>query len=362
LKKLLLVLILFMSSLFCVASPRDSAKTARHTKEKKVDWRIVPVLAYAPETSFLFGIGAIAPFKCSYDSITKHSLASIYYAYSLDKQNYVYAPFQIFTKNNNYYLEGEVDYYNYSYYYWGIGEQRVAKELYNVSYPKIIFNAFRKVVNHFYLGLDYYYEKDRMRGEQAGGSLITDTVPGSGGSTTSGVGLDLLYDTRDSVFFPRHGWYIKAISNFNVPQLGASMTYNRIITDISWYHQLSNPVVLALTQHNQFTWGNVPFNQLALVGGSRQIRGYYQGYYRDDVLSYAQAETRINLIGRIGFVVFGTAAFLGNYHTFPESPVPIFAEGVGLRYNYVRKQHINLRADMAFGTTIEYYLTIQESF
>jgi outer membrane protein assembly factor BamA len=333
-----------------------------HKKDKKVDIRVVPVLSYAPETRFLVGIGGIAPFKCSYDSATRNSLVSAYVAYSQNKQNYLYIPFQIFTGHNNYYLEGEADYYNYSYYYWGIGQERVPKELYNVSYPKIILNAFRKISAHFYLGLDYYYEMDMMRGTQAGGSLGADTVKGSNGSTTSGVGLDLLYDTRDSVFFPRHGWYIKATSNFNSTAFGATIDYDRIITDISWYHQLSNPLVLALTQHNQLTWGNVPFNQLALVGGSRQVRGYYMGYYRDNNLSYVQAEARVHITGRIGAVAFGTAGVYGNYHTFPESPAPFVAEGIGLRYTYVKKQHINLRADMAFGNTIEYYLTILESF
>ena len=349
--------------LFCKICFASGGDTAKHKKkDKKLEFRPVPVLSYAPETRLLFGVGFLTPFKCYDDSITKHSLIAAYAVYSQNKQDYIYIPYQLYTKDNNYYIEGEADYYNYSYYYWGIGEDRVPQELYNVQFPRIAINAYRKIIPHFYAGLDYYLEDDMIGATQPGGSLSADTVPGSKGSITSGAGIDLLYDTRDSIFFPRHGWYIKATSFFNYPQFGSNYSFNKVITDVSWYHQLSNPIVLAITQHNQLTWGDVPFDQLALVGGTRQIRGYYMGYYRDDILSYLQAETRIHVIGRFGVDAFGTMAFLGNYHTFPETPSPIFAEGVGLRYNYIRRRHINVRADIGYGVTFEYYLTIQEAF
>lgn len=343
----------------CFASAGDTAKNGK--KHKKTEVRLVPVISYAPETGFLFGIGALTPFKCSNDSVTKHSLVAAFVAYSQYKQYYYYMPYQVYTKNNNYYMEGEADFYKYSYYYWGIGENRVAKELYNVSYPKIFLNAFRKISSNFYAGLDYYYEQDIM-GAPLPSEIPNIEVPGGNGGVISGGGIDLLYDTRDNIFFPKHGWYIKEVSYFNTTQMGSTLNFERVVTDVSWYHELARPVVLALTQHNQFDWGDAPFNQLAQVGGTKQIRGYYMGYYRDDALSYVQGETRINLIGRVGFVAFGTMAFYGNYHTFPETPSPVFAEGIGLRYNYEKKEHINVRLDIGYGNTVEYYLTIQEAF
>ena len=361
LKKVFIIAALLLFCVTCFAGEKDSTHHTWH-KNDKVDIRLVPVLSYAPETRFLVGVGALTPFKCSYDSTTKNSLIAAFVAYSQNKQDYIYVPYQIYTKHNNYYFEGEADYYNYSYYYWGIGEKRVPKELYDVRFPKIFLNAFRKIVPHFYMGLDFYFEDDVMGATQPDGSLAADTVRGSTGSVTSGGGLDLLYDTRDSIFFPAHGWYIKVLSNFNYKQLGSTYNFGKVVSDITWYHKLANPVVLAITQHNQFTWGDVPFNQLALVGGSKQIRGYYQGYYRDDAMSYLQAEARIHLIGRVSCVAFGTVGFFGNYNTFPDSPNPVIAEGVGLRYNYVRKQHINIRLDIGYGQTEEFYLTVQESF
>lgn len=358
LKKNLFTIALSISAVLCFASASD---TARHPK-KKTEIRLVPVISYAPETRFLFGLGALTPFKCAKDSVTKHSLVAAFVAYSQNNQDYIYVPYQVYTKNNNYYLEGEADYYNYSYYYWGIGENRVPKELYNVRFPKIFLDAYRKITPHFYAGLDYYYENDMMGTTLPGGALSTGDAPGSKGSINSGAGVDLLYDTRDQIFFPLHGWYIKATSYFNYPVFGSNFTYDKVVTTTSWYHQISAPVVLALNQYNQFTWGNVPFDQMALLGGTKQIRGYYMGYYRDDILNFLQAEARVHLIGRVSGVAFGTMAFFGNYNTYPETPNPVFAEGVGLRYNYEKKEHINVRFDVGYGVTVEYYLTIEEAF
>ena len=355
---------LFLLFCYCVlpfvvfASPADSVK--HHSK--KVQLRLVPVISYAPETRFLVGVGGLGTFQLHTDSITHHSLVEAFVAYTQNNQDYIYVPYWLYTKNNNYYFEGEADYYNYSYYYWGIGTERVPKELYNVSFPRLSINAFRKIIPHFYAGIDYYYENDVISKTQEGGQLSTGEIIGSKGSANSGAGIDLLYDTRDSVYFPHNGWYIKVLSYFNSPTLGSTYSYTKYTSDVSYYTTLTKGTVLALNEHTQLTNGTIPFNQMALVGGTKQIRGYYAGYYRDDDLTFLQAEVRMHLVGRFAVVVFGSGALLGNAHVFPESPGVITAEGVGLRYNYNVKHHINLRGDIGYGKSVEYYFTIQEAF
>ncbi|HWY98674.1 MAG TPA: BamA/TamA family outer membrane protein, partial [Bacteroidia bacterium] len=331
-RKLLVLFYLCIFSLPLYATIADSAK---HKLKKKAQAKFIPVISYAPETRFLFGVGALLPFSLAHnDSATHHSLIEAFVAYTQNNQDYIYVPYQLYTKNNNYYFEGEIDYYNYSYYYWGIGTERVNKELYNVRFPKIFVNAYRKIAPHFYAGVDYYYENDDIWKTADSGVLHTGEILGSKGSATSGGGIDLSYDTRDSIYYPHNGWYVKAASYFNSPALGSTYSFNKIVSDISWYKSLSQRTVLAINEHTQLTWGNIPFNQLALVGGTKQIRGYYAGYYRDDDLTFLQAELRMHLKGRFAVVAFGSASLLGNAHVFPESPAPIFAEGIGLRYNY----------------------------
>jgi len=358
-KHLVLLIILIGQISVCRASGTD---TTLASKKDKLHIKIVPVVAYAPETRLLFGVGALGTFKLHKDTITHYSLIAAFVTYTQNAQDYIYVPYQLYSKNNKYYAEGEADYYNYSYYYWGVGTNRVPKELYNVHFPRVQLNGYRQITKNFYAGIDYYLEDDMIVGTQSNGELSQGEIPGSTGSLSSGIGFDALYDTRDSIYFPTHGWYIKVVSYFNSPTIGASCTYSKVMTDISYYLKPAKPLVLALNEHTQFTLGNVPFNQMALVGGSRQMRGYYLGYYRDDVLTYFQAEARMHIIGRFGLNVFGSVGLLGNYNTFPESNSPIFAEGIGIRYNYDVRQHVNVRLDVGYGNSVELYLTIQEAF
>ena len=358
-RKLLLLFCFYFLPFTVFASPKDSVA---HTA-KKIKIKLVPVISYAPETRFLIGGGGLGTFQINTDSITNHSLVEAFVAYTQNRQDYIYVPYWLYTKHNNYYFEGEADYYNYSYYYWGIGTEREPKELYSVRFPRLSLNAFRKIIPHLYAGLDYYYENDVIWKTQEGGQLGTGNITGSKGSANSGAGVDLLYDTRDSIYFPHHGWFIKVLSYINSPAiLGSTYSYTKYTSDVSYYTSLSTGTVLALNEHTQLTNGTIPFNQMALVGGTRQIRGYYTGYYRDDDLAFLQAEIRMHLVGRFAVVAFGSSALLGNAHIFPESPGLITAEGVGVRYNYNVKHHINLRGDIGYGKSVEYYFTIQEAF
>jgi outer membrane protein assembly factor BamA len=357
-KHLVLIAFLLGNAFLCKAVKDSTLKADK----QKLHVKIVPVVAYAPETRFLFGVGGLGTFKLHKDTTTHYSLIAAFVAYTENKQDYFYMPYQLYTKNNDYYIEGEADYYNYSYYYWGIGTSRTTKELYDVRFPRVKANAYRKITTHFYAGIDYYLEDDVIVDTASQGVLKDGLIPGSKGSISSGVGINAFYDTRDSIYFPTHGWYIKGSSYFNNSAFGATANYGKIITDVSYYHKLGKPLVLALNEHTQLTWGNVPFNQMALVGGSKFERGYYLGYYRDDVLTYFQAETRIHLFWRLGFDAFGSVGLLGNYNTFPEANSPIFAEGIGLRYNYDVRQHVNVRLDVGYGHSIEFYFEIQEAF
>ncbi len=288
-----LLLILFQA-LFAQVFASD---TIHHNRLQVIP---VPVLYYTPETRFAFGGGVSFTIQLHKDSSTNYSQIFFVAAYTQNRQIVAYFPFDFYSKDNDYYLDGEVGFYRYSYYYWGIGENRVPKELYAMRYPRLIANVYRKLTPHLYSGLAYNFEKDVILKTQLGGELSTGEVTGTLGCTVSGLGLDALYDTRDSIFFPTKGWYIKAVSYFNYPVFGSTVSFAKIITNVSYYKQICKPLILAFNQQNIFCFGDVPFNQLALLGGSKQMRGYYLGYYRDKFLSLFQAEARLHIYRRWG--------------------------------------------------------------
>ncbi len=345
-----------------VVAATGNTDSIKKIRDGKLHFRPVPVVAAAPETGWRVGVGGLSSFLLSPDSSTHYSLISPFICYTEDKQDYIYMPFELYTKGNDFYFEGEADYYNFSYYYWGIGTDRVSQELYDVRFPKLFCNAYRKLSTHIYAGLDYYFEDDVISNLNSQGQLISGDITGSKGSVNSGLGLCAYYDTRDSVYYPTRGWYIKATSYLNNSVLGSTCDYSKVTADICWYKQVASPVVLAFDEHTVYTSGNVPFNQMALVGGPYDMRGYYLGYYRDNSFTMFQAEARIHLFWRIGFDAFAGLGCMGNEHLFPEAPGAIYAEGVGLRYNYDKRQHVNVRLDVGYGQTAEIYLEVLEAF
>jgi outer membrane protein assembly factor BamA len=355
-KKLLLFISLTFYFFSAYAANTDSVKN------KKLHVIPVPVFYYVPETRFAFGAGASFTFKLNHDSATNYSDILGVAAYTQNNQIVLYAPIELYSKNNLYYLDGELGFYKYSYYYWGIGTERVNKELFEIIYPRVILNGYRKLFSNIYAGIDYNFQSDKFIQYDASGVLINGEVTGSKGYSASGAGIDLLYDSRDSIFFPTKGLFIRITSYDYSNIFGSTLNFQKITTDFSWYKKISRSFILAVNQRNQFTFGDVPFDQMGLVGGSKQMRGYYYGYYRDKFLTLLQAEARVHIHGPWGFAVFGASALIGHPGMFPDAPGLILAEGVGLRYNANRKQHINIRGDVGYGNTVEYYLSVEEAF
>jgi outer membrane protein assembly factor BamA len=64
--------------------------------------------------------------------------------------------------------------------------------------------------------------------------------------------------------------------------LGANTKFTQATLDLSLYKSLSKSLVFATNIYTLYTFGkNVPFSQLAQLGGSKKMRGIYQGFFRD---------------------------------------------------------------------------------
>jgi hypothetical protein len=110
--------------------------------------------------------------------------------------------------------------------------------------------------------------------------------------------------------------------------------------------------------------GDVPFKDLADIGGSNTMRGYYTGYYRYKNLYAFQAEYRANVWKRIGFTVWAGAALTPEkWYTFFDHSIKPNA-GIGLRLMLNQKDKLNVRVDQGFGKQGQngFYLDIAEAY
>ena len=341
----------------------------------------LPLIYYTPETRLSYGVAATATFRFRRDmqllradssgqagATVRPSQITLGFAYTQNKQILFYLPFQLFYDQDKYYINGEAGYYRYTYFFYGVGQQEVTRELYAVNFPRIRINAFRRIApeirrGKLYAGIRYQYEDYQVTAVEPGGLLASGTVSGGSGSRLSGAGVGLFYDSRNQIFFPSKGIVADISYLVHSQALGGNVRFGRYTADVSAYRLLSKHAILAANYFVSFTTGDAPFNALSLLGGTKRMRGYYEGRYRDQNVALIQGEARFDLYKRLGGVVFAAAGVLGNAESLLRLNDPKVAYGAGLRFTINRRDHLNIRLDYGLGKQSSgFYLTIGEAF
>lgn len=333
-------------------------------KQKAIHFLGFPVLSYTPETRTGYGVAGTATFRFGKNVLnTKPSQASIGIGYTQNHQQLYYLPFQVFTNKNLYNIYGEIGYYKYNYIYFGVGQNEVPKETYDAEYPRIKLSVLRSVTKNYYAGLRYQYENYRITQTAAGGELSEGIIPGSKGSVSTGLGVVQILDKRDSVLYPRNGYWIEFAAMFNGTAFGSSANFQQYSFDVTAYKNFAKKFVWANELYTKILSGNAPFNQYALIGGNKKMRGFYEGRYRDKHSLILQTELRGDLYKRFGAAVFCSAGFLGSNNQYVRFNDAKFAYGLGFRCNVSRADHLNLRIDYAIANGKgSFYATFGEAF
>lgn len=323
----------------------------------------LPVVFFTPETNWGFGLAGIYAFRVPND--TADSQIQAVAVYTLDKQLLLYTPFQVRWNQNRYYSYGEIGYYEYVYQFYGIGNPAPLpnREFYEVDFPRIRLNVLRLVRPNLYAGVRYWFENYQITKLDPDGMLANEDITGNQGGINSSVGLVSIYDSRDNVFFPKRGWYVETVLQHDNSWTGSNFQYTTFSVDASTYFTTPWDHVVALNGYGVFQQGDPPFHLLAMLGGSRKLRGYFEGRFRDKNLLLGQVAYRSPLFWR-----FGAVAFLGYGGIAPQISEFalndfLLAGGAGLRFTVDQEKNINIRLDAGFGQgTSGYYLTIGEAF
>ena len=195
--------------------------------------------------------------------------------------------------------------------------------------------------------------------------MVSDDYTGATGSTSVGVELAAVYDSRDNILNAHRGWYLEVTHGFYGEVLGGTHAFELTRVDLRHYFQpfRRRSDVLAFQLLTHFTYGEPPLGELAALGSDEIMRGYYEGRYLDRKLVAAQAEYRAKLTGRLGGVLFvGVGDVANEASDFTLSNLR-GSVGFGLRFLLDKREDLNIRADWGFGNrTNNYYLNIAEAF
>lgn len=347
--------------LICNFSFGQKDSTQKIFRDKSIV--VLPVVFRLPETRWGGGVAGAASFSFAKDSIgAKPSQITFGTTFTQNKQILVFFPFKIFTNNDKYYFFSENGWYRFNYLYGGIGENRVPDEKYDTDYFRVRLLAAKQIKKSTYLGLRLNFENYNVTGTVASGELGSGVINGSDKSRTIGLGISVLKDTRDAVFYPRKGIFGEFYIVPSSKVFGANRNFTKLNLDLAHYNSFGPKTVFAKQIIAISNIGDVPFNQMAYLGGQQKMRGIYEGYFRDKNAMIVQTEIRQEIWKMFGVVGFGSMAFLGDNNDLLRLKYPKYTYGAGLRI--ATKNHLNLRLDYALSpyTSGSFYATVGEAF
>lgn len=349
-----------------LCSGRAGAQLADSSEQQRNRLIALPLVFLTPETSWGFGAASVYTFRLKGEpSISRPSQLQLGGAYTLENQLLLYLPFQVFAQEERYNVYGELGYYRYNYFFFGIGNVPVDAqgELFGLAYPRIRLNAARRTLGDWYLGLRYQLDDMRVYDLAPGGLLETGEPTGNSGGLFSALGPLALLDKRDNVFYPVEGHYLE-LGVLQSGQLwGSDFDFTKVIVDARKYWGNGKESVLALNAYLELNSGQPPFTHLALVGGTRRMRGYYEGRFRDRQMAVLQGEYRFPLFWRLKGTVFGGLANVADRPIDFQLSNTRWATGLGLRFLLLKAEKAHVRLDYGFGrNTSGFYLTVGEAF
>ena len=326
-----------------------------------------PTLAFAPETSWEFGLSGLMLFYARRDTTNRLSEISAFLFTTLNRQYGAWFEHFLYGHQDNWFFLGRLRFQRFPLKYFGIGPQaqQANKQTINADYILIRERVLRKVKPNLFVGLETDFQQVGRIQIDPGNGVLPKPL-GAEGSRNIGLGIGVVYDTRHNPLNVRKGWFGElAYLNYN-PAWGSNYKFTSLSMDGRWYKPVGSNQVWASQVFGQFMQGNVPFNQLALMGGENLMRGYYLGRFRDKTYLAAQTEYRFLPFGfskRLGGVVFastGAVAPTPNHFSLKHLQP---AGGVGLRYLVFPKKDIFVRLDVAFTREgANFYIYTGEAF
>ncbi len=311
-----------------------------------------PTLAYAPETSLEIGISSVAFFYAKND-VEKSRLSEVqlFSFFTLRKQYGLWLDHAIYGYEDKWFFLGKTRLQRFPLLYYGIGPESpkenpsVVQADYQLARERIL----KKVSPDFFVGLELDYQR-LYRAEFE--NPPADLPIGHEGSRNVGLGLGLVYDNRHNVLNERDGFFAElAWLNYH-PGWGSDYRFQGLFFESRIFVPVDAKKQQVFAAHavGIFLQGDeIPFNQLALLGGDQIMRGYYTGRFRDRQYMAVQAEYRFlpfPFHKRLGGTVFMAGGLVGPGWDQLQLSQLRPAGGLGLRYLIFPKKDIFIRVDL----------------
>lgn len=357
--------------------------TAQNAPNRKALFEVLPTFGQTPETGTQLGVNFFGLLDFAKGDTTARTSRFYLWAFYTTKNQYgANGSWQIFTQHERINSSGNAHVGLWVDRYYPVSNKANARVIeyrggkpiefnyanYLYSFANFSGNFDRKIAPHFFAGLSGEFDVSYDSKFQADSlSIISGKFDlKRNDARRVGIGVNLIYDTRDIIENPLKGTNISLTSMVYRKFIGSTVNYQSVVFDARQYIHTFKNQTLALRLVNEYHEANdksdIPLRGLSYNGGVSTIRGYYQGTFRSNNLLGFETEYRlpINIVDdaeffefwkRIGIVGFASAVKVSRnysnlYTGFGDFHVAL---GVGVRYALHIKQRINVSVDYAVG-------------
>lgn len=257
---------------------------------------------------------------------------------------------------------------SYSYYpdkTWGIGNHSPESAKENYDYKQFYFNPqlLHRIAGNLYIGASYEFQEVHDFSYKSNGIFSQQSIAGNNGGRTSGFGLLLTWDTRNNAYSPSHGFFSEINYTSFDRDIGSRFSFSTFSLDVRKFLPWRTNSVLALQGIIKVSDGNIPIRNMAMLGGTEIMRGYYKGRYMDKGMTSIQAEWRQYLFWRLGLAGFVAAGEVSQDIKHFSLPGIHYTYGCGLRILVKEKEKVNLRIDYGWSKESSgLYVMLKEAF
>ncbi len=292
---------------------------------------------------------------------TKNSTYSTELKFTQNKQIISQLLSNIWLKNNKFNINTNWSYLKFPQKDFGLGTANNQLDRFDqidYSYLKLHQSIVKRIAPNWYIGpglnIDY-------RWNISDSSTLNKPLYGfaqygpTRSSNSTGIILDLLYDSRTSIVNPiTSSVYFNLSYRTNLPFLGSNFALQSLTMDARKYIPLYRKNMLTFWTYNVFTLsGKAPYLDIPYTASDRNSntgRGFIQGRFRGEKLFFAESEYRFGITenGFIGAVVFA------NMLSVTEPLKMGFQQirtgyGAGIRIKLNKHSNTNVAIDYAFG-------------
>jgi outer membrane protein assembly factor BamA len=345
-----LAILLLLCNICCIAATAQEGKSSGEERHKP-GITGVPILSYNSSYGVIVGAMGMGFFNLDRrDTVSPASQAGLGGGYTENKSWFVSAFGQLYFDQDRWRITAAMGLSDVNFQYFEAASE--SSEGGFVDYGSVskfgFLKVLRKLKGHLYGGV-------LLKLQHANTTFANNDTADE--ANMNGVGLSVLFDSRNTVYNPSKGLQASVNYLMNASWMGSDEAFNSVVMYANYYHRINRSGILAARVSLHASVGDVPFDGQRAVGG-KDIRGYTNGAYRGNQVYSGQAEYRWNFYKRWGAVGFFGVAF-----TEEPSSVLLPGGGLGLRFMALPSRNINIGVDGALGKDDKgIYFRISEAF